>query len=135
MALECQRLSLTNGSVTAQVSWFGRLLETSPEAAEGHGRHRSARGIATVGGTFALITVSLHGMNARQAGTALVGSALAPGAAVPMVRIFIHSGVNWTDLASMQMELAANAADLDGCGGPGCVVHGRLRPVWRRDVQ
>src|SRR3546814_21138436 len=83
MALECQRLSLTKGSVTAQVSWFGRPLETSPEAAEGHGRHRSARGIATVGGTFALLTVSLPGMNARQAGTALVGSDLAPGAAVP----------------------------------------------------
>ncbi|WP_137390383.1 L-lactate permease [Rhodoligotrophos defluvii] len=72
-----------------------------------------------------LITVPLLGVSARQAGTslreagaALVSSALALGAAVPMVRIFIHSGVNGTGLASMPMELGVVAANYIGADWP-----------------
>ena len=72
-----------------------------------------------------LIALPLHGMGAREAGKALrgavgavAGSALALGAAVPMVRVFIHSDVNDTGRASMPMELAAVAADLAGAGWP-----------------
>lgn len=72
-----------------------------------------------------LITIPLHRMSARQATVSLrearislVGSALALGAAVPMVRIFIHSGVNDAGLASMPMELAAVAADIAGPAWP-----------------
>ena len=47
----------------------------------------------------------------RDAGRVLIGSALALGAAVPMVRVFIQSGVNDAGLASMPMELANVAAN------------------------
>lgn len=72
-----------------------------------------------------LFTIPLHRMSPRQAfsalrdaGATVVGSALALGAAVPMVRIFIQSGVNGAGLASMPMELAAVAADSVGSGWP-----------------
>jgi lactate permease len=54
----------------------------------------------------------------RGAGRVLVGSALALGAAVPMVRVFIQSGVNGAGLASMPMELAIVAADSAGGAWP-----------------
>lgn len=72
-----------------------------------------------------LFAVRLHRMRSRQVGAALrhagatlVGSALALGAAVPMVRIFIQSGVNDAGLASMPTELAAVAAESVGSGWP-----------------
>ena len=74
---------------------------------------------------IALITISLHGMSARQAlgaardtAAALIGSGVALGAAVPMVRIFIHSGVNGSGLPSMPMALAASAAEGVGSAWP-----------------
>lgn len=54
----------------------------------------------------------------RDSSRVLIGSALALGAAVPMVRVFIQSGVNDAGLASMPMELAVVAADSVGAGWP-----------------
>ena len=58
------------------------------------------------------------GIALRDAGRVLIGSALALGAAVPMVRVFIQSGVNDAGLASMPMELAIVAADSVGGAWP-----------------
>lgn len=73
----------------------------------------------------ALLTVPLHRLSLPRAGAALrasapvlAGSALALGSAVPMVRIFIHTGVNGTGLPSMPLILAAAAADAVGSGWP-----------------
>ena len=46
----------------------------------------------------------------RQSGRMLLPSLIALGAAVPMVRIFLHSDVNTADLPSMPLALAAQAA-------------------------
>lgn len=69
----------------------------------------------------ALATVPLHGMTAgafggalRGAGTRILGTALALGTAVPMVRVFINSAANDSDLRAMPIELAALAADAVG---------------------
>lgn len=70
-----------------------------------------------------LATALLHRMPAaglvlslRQALGFVAGSAIALGTAVPMVRVFINSGVNEAGLASMPIELArlmvATAGDL-----------------------
>jgi lactate permease len=70
-----------------------------------------------------LATAILHrmpaarlGLSIRQALGFLAGSAVALGTAVPMVRVFINSGVNEAGLASMPIELArlmvATAGDL-----------------------
>ncbi len=45
-----------------------------------------------------------------QSAAKIAGAAITLGAAVPMVRIFIHSGVNAAQLASMPLELARAAA-------------------------
>ena len=73
----------------------------------------------------ALLTLRLHGMSvaqaaaaARSAGGALVGSAVALGTAVPMVRVFIHSDGNGAGLPSMPMMLAEAAAEAAGSGWP-----------------
>ncbi|MEJ7930209.1 L-lactate permease [Ramlibacter sp. AN1015] len=73
----------------------------------------------------ALFTLPLQRVSLARAGAALrasapvvAGSALALGAAVPMVRIFIHSGVNEAELASMPLTLARAAADAVGPGWP-----------------
>jgi lactate permease len=75
--------------------------------------------------TVVLVTVRLHRMSIRQAGgalrdaaAALAGAVVALGTAVPMVRIFINSGVNGAGLASMPMELADIAAGSAGAGWP-----------------
>ncbi|MFN7035840.1 MAG: L-lactate permease [Bellilinea sp.] len=44
----------------------------------------------------------------------LIGSAIALGGALPMVRIFINSGINSAGLESMPIELARQASDLVG---------------------
>ena len=76
--------------------------------------------VAVVLLTIPLHRVSVHrvGVALRDAGAALVGSALALGAAVPMVRIFIQSGVNDSGLASMPVELATVAAEAAGPAWP-----------------
>jgi lactate permease len=73
----------------------------------------------------ALVTVPLHGMSLRQGGgalrnaaLALAGATVALGTAVPMVRVFINSGINDAGLASMPIELAAVGADLAGSAWP-----------------
>lgn len=65
----------------------------------------------------ALMTLFLHKVPIKQAGLAWGRSAkvmwptmIALGASVPMVRIFLNSGVNEAELLSMPMELAALAA-------------------------
>ena len=65
----------------------------------------------------ALVTLALHKVPLKQAGLAWGRSAkvmlptiIALGASVPMVRIFLNSGVNEAELLSMPMELAALAA-------------------------
>jgi len=58
------------------------------------------------------------GRATREAGRALVGAAMAIVFAVPMVRIFIESGVNGSGLASMPTELAEAAAALTGRAWP-----------------
>jgi lactate permease len=72
-----------------------------------------------------LITVFLHRMNRQQmkvalgaSGKTLAGSAIALGAAVPMVRIFINSGVNSAGLESMPIELANLLASSISQGWP-----------------
>ncbi len=73
----------------------------------------------------ALTTIAFFRIGIGQVGNALrdtsrvmLGSALALGAAVPLVRIFIQSGVNDADLTSMPMELATIAADTVGAAWP-----------------
>lgn len=72
-----------------------------------------------------LVTVRFHRMSIwqaagalRDAAAALAGAVVALGTAVPMVRIFINSGVNGAGLASMPMELADIAAESAGAGWP-----------------
>lgn len=72
-----------------------------------------------------LITVFLYHMSRQQIKTALgasaktlAGSAIALGAAVPMVRIFINSGVNSAGLQSMPIELANLLASSISQGWP-----------------
>jgi lactate permease len=73
----------------------------------------------------AVMTFFLHGMSRSQAVGAfncsaqmLAGSAIALGAAVPMVRIFINSGVNTVGLQSMPIELAGLMVGLMGQAWP-----------------
>jgi lactate permease len=80
------------------------------------------------GATFvvvALITVFLQRMPFRRFGAALgeaaaaiVPMAVALGAAVPMIRVFIRSDVNDLGLDAMPLELAALAADGAGAAWP-----------------
>jgi lactate permease len=72
-----------------------------------------------------VVTIFLHGMSRDQASSALsrstrmvMGSAVALGAAVPMVRIFINSGVNEAGLQSMPIELASLMVGLMGQAWP-----------------
>ncbi len=72
-----------------------------------------------------IATIFLHHLSRRQVKDAvsasaktLVGSAIALGAAVPMVRIFINSGVNEAGLASMPIELAGVLAGSISQGWP-----------------
>jgi lactate permease len=72
-----------------------------------------------------IITIFLHRLNRQQVKTAtsasaktLAGSAIALGAAVPMVRIFINSGVNAAGLESMPIELASVLAGSISQGWP-----------------
>lgn len=72
-----------------------------------------------------VMTFFLHGMSRSQAAGAfnrsaqmLAGSAVALGAAVPMVRIFINSGVNAAGLQSMPIELAGQMVGLMGQAWP-----------------
>ncbi|MBR8831445.1 MAG: L-lactate permease [Chroococcopsis gigantea SAG 12.99] len=68
-----------------------------------------------------LVTFFLHRMERKQLKRALeealgklLATALAIGAAVPMAKVFINSGVNETGLASMPLTLAAGASSLLG---------------------
>lgn len=72
-----------------------------------------------------LITIVVHNMSWQQTAGALsrslkmvAGSAIALGAAVPMVRIFINSGVNDVGLASMPIELAGLMVNWMGTAWP-----------------
>ncbi|WLR41783.1 L-lactate permease [Bacillus carboniphilus] len=72
-----------------------------------------------------LITILLHKMQGaavaktfKESGIALIGSAIALGTAVPMVRIFINSGLNDAGLMSMPMELATLVSNLVGGAWP-----------------
>lgn len=58
------------------------------------------------------------GQAVREAGRALAGAATALVFAVPMVRIFINSGVNDAGLSSMPTELAAAVAEAVGSAWP-----------------
>jgi lactate permease len=72
-----------------------------------------------------LITFFVHKMSKSQlletfsmSGRAIVGSAIALFTAVPMVRIFINSGLNGANLQSMPIELANTASALMGGSWP-----------------
>lgn len=72
-----------------------------------------------------LITFFVHKMSSSQlaqtfsmSGRAIVGSAIALFTAVPMVRIFINSGLNNANLQSMPIELANTASGLMGGSWP-----------------
>ncbi|MDO9084564.1 MAG: L-lactate permease [Anaerolineaceae bacterium] len=72
----------------------------------------------------AIISVFLLGLRKKELGgalktsaTSLISSVIALGTAVPLVRIFINSGVNGSSLGSMPIELAASMASV-------------LGPVW-----
>ena len=75
-------------------------------------------GVALAAIVFFRMGAGQAGSALRDAGRVLIGSALALGAAVPMVRVFIQSGVNDAGLASMPMELAIVAADSVGGAWP-----------------
>lgn len=55
---------------------------------------------------------------ARATGTAVAGSALVLAAAVPIVRVFLNSGVNSTGLDSMPLALAESASEIVGSSWP-----------------
>ncbi|MGD6802387.1 L-lactate permease [Rossellomorea vietnamensis] len=72
-----------------------------------------------------VLTILLHKMNGSlvrktfsQSAKTMGGSIIALGTAVPMVRIFINSGVNLADLGSMPMELAAMVSEVIGGNWP-----------------
>ncbi|KHE72889.1 L-lactate permease [Halobacillus sp. BBL2006] len=72
-----------------------------------------------------LITIFYHRMNKEEVVTtfktsakSMAGSVIALGTAVPMVRIFINSGVNEADLLSMPMELAIMVSNAVGGAWP-----------------
>ncbi len=72
-----------------------------------------------------LITFFVHKMSTSQlaktfsmSGKAIVGSAIALFTAVPMVRIFINSGINDAHLQSMPIELANTASAMMGGSWP-----------------
>ncbi|MYZ46283.1 L-lactate permease [Propylenella binzhouense] len=119
VATRVEFLPLKQWLQAAMISWTGIL---------GTGVAVSLAPLYLPGTVFVVVvlaTIPLQGMGARQAGTALretglalAASALALGTAVPMVRIFIHSGVNQAGLGSMPMELATVAADWVGAGWP-----------------
>lgn len=54
----------------------------------------------------------------KSTGHAVLGSAIVLAAAVPIVRVFLNSGVNTAGLASMPLELAEAAADGVGTAWP-----------------
>ncbi|MBB5355596.1 lactate permease [Anoxybacillus mongoliensis] len=71
------------------------------------------------------ITVFMHKMKRedvvttiKESAYTLIGSAIALGTAVPMVRIFINSGINDAGLASMPIELASMVAGAVGAAWP-----------------
>ncbi|HYN56336.1 MAG TPA: L-lactate permease [Motilibacterales bacterium] len=64
------------------------------------------------------LTMPQVGAAARSTQAAVLGSALVLMAAVPIVRVFLNSGVNSTGLQSMPLELASAAADSIGEGWP-----------------
>ncbi|OSX53930.1 L-lactate permease, partial [Anoxybacillus ayderensis] len=71
------------------------------------------------------ITIFMHKMKRedvvatmKESAYTLIGSAIALGTAVPMVRIFINSGVNDAGLASMPIELASMVAGGVGAAWP-----------------
>ncbi len=65
-----------------------------------------------------MMRVEAVGQAVRDAGRALCGAATALVFAVPMVRIFINSGVNMAELASMPTELARAVAEAVGAAWP-----------------
>ncbi|WP_079479351.1 L-lactate permease [Halobacillus salinus] len=72
-----------------------------------------------------IITIFYHKMNGEEvkktlstSASSMLGSIVALGTAVPMVRIFINSGVNGADLLSMPMELAVLVSDAVGGAWP-----------------
>lgn len=72
-----------------------------------------------------LITAFVHKLSKSQvvssfamSGKAIIGSAIALFSAVPMVRIFINSGLNDANLQSMPIELANTASGLVGGSWP-----------------
>ncbi|MEL6927531.1 MAG: L-lactate permease [Cyanobacteria bacterium J06600_6] len=72
-----------------------------------------------------LITYFLHRMEVRalkqafrDAAKTLSGTAIVLAAAVPMARVFINSGFNQSDLASMPLTLAAGVSSLAGSSWP-----------------
>ncbi|HEX6887991.1 MAG TPA: L-lactate permease [Candidatus Nanopelagicales bacterium] len=58
------------------------------------------------------------GPTARSVGSAVLGSAVVLAAAVPIVRVFLNSGVNSNGLASMPLELATAAEEAIGDAWP-----------------
>ncbi|MCR6097222.1 L-lactate permease [Salipaludibacillus agaradhaerens] len=72
-----------------------------------------------------IITIFVHKMTKNQvrraftwSGKAVIGTALTLFTAVPMVRIFINSGINGSGLEAMPVELANTASALMGSGWP-----------------
>ncbi|RWZ58226.1 L-lactate permease [Halobacillus fulvus] len=72
-----------------------------------------------------IFTVFYHKMNKKDikatiqtSAASMIGSVIALATAVPMVRIFINSGVNGADLLSMPMELAVLVSDAVGGAWP-----------------
>ncbi|MBU9719860.1 MULTISPECIES: L-lactate permease [Bacillaceae] len=68
-----------------------------------------------------IITIFIHKMSFSKvkaaftkSGTAVIGTGITLFTAVPMVRIFINSGVNESGLMSMPLELASTAAGIMG---------------------
>lgn len=73
----------------------------------------------------AAVTAVIHGVPprklrvaAKETGRAVLGSAIVLAAAVPMVRVFLNSGVNVNQLPSMPLALAGEASRIVGDSWP-----------------
>jgi len=115
--------------VPAIVSLLDRTTITMPSVL-GTGIAAKTSPLKLPGTIFLIVSLScllLHRMSFRRFGTAvgesgraLAGAAVALVFAVPMVRIFIESGVNGAGLDKMPTELAAAVARLAGDAWPAC---------------
>ncbi|RNA67137.1 L-lactate permease [Alteribacter keqinensis] len=120
-------LVLTRLNVLPFKAWLQGITITWPDIL-GTGISESLHPFYLPGFVFIIVVLStlfIFNMNIKElqtaftrSGKALTGTAITLFTAVPMVRIFINSGINDAGLDSMPMELAATASAAIGGGWP-----------------